>query len=304
MEELVYLYGLTKISGLGPKTISLLKSRFGCYSEIVKASLEELLTMPRITLEIASQIKNLSEKLEEYQKEIKSLSEEGIQILTIESDTYPRFLTFLDDAPLLLFVAGDIQIIMNENTVGFSGTRTPSRRALNFAKEAAYILAKNGIIIVSGLARGIDTASHMGALEAGGRTIAVLGSGLNYIFPPENRDLAEQIVKRKAGVLLTEFHINTPPVPANLMMRDRLISGLSKAVIAIEGQANSGTLDTAKHALKQNRLLFYFAGVKQRAEFPLADKAKELSKIEDIKDVLETVKKFEVKPPPTESLLF
>lgn len=142
--------------------------------------------------------------------------------------------------------------------IAIVGTRTPTKYGEEIAFEFSYELSKKGFTIVSGLARGIDTIAHTAALKAGGRTIAVVGSGLDVIYPPENADLFKRITN--SGAVVSELPQGTRPIPKNFLSRNRIISGLSKAVVIIEGRRRSGTLSTATHAAYQGREVFAVPG--------------------------------------------
>lgn len=146
----------------------------------------------------------------------------------------------------------------DSRAIAIVGTRLPTLRGKKLAYDFAYYLAGNGVTIVSGLARGIDTIAHKGALAAGGRTIAVLGSGLDVIYPPENKKLAEEISKN--GAVVSEFENDTKPYPANFLQRNRLIAKLAKAVLVIEGKRRSGTLSTASWAANLGVEVFAIPG--------------------------------------------
>jgi len=208
----------------------------------------------RITPDIAGQL--FTTPIETLEAELLSLGDEGIDLLTWDDDRFPAHLRALTDAPLVLFVCGTLKRD-DEQAVAVVGTRTPGEHALNLASRLSRELASRGLTIVSGLALGIDTAAHRGALEAG-RTLAVLGSGIRVIHPRENAELAQAIIGR--GALLSELHPNTPPRGPQLMARDRIVSGLSRAVIVVEAGAQSGSLDTAARARKQGRLVYAVPG--------------------------------------------
>jgi DNA processing protein len=189
---------------------------------------------------------------------LEALAEAGIDVLSWDDDSYPANLLTVSDAPPLLFVRGAL-LPADSNAVAIVGTREPSAASAALADKLGCELAQRGLTIVSGLALGIDTAAHTGALEAQrGRTLAVLGSGINAIFPRENIELAEHIAQR--GALLSELRPNTPASGPSLMARDRIVSGLSRAVIIIEAQERSGTMDTARRAQAQSRLLIAVPG--------------------------------------------
>jgi len=199
--------------------------------------------------------------LEALEAEIMSLSEEDIQVVTWDDEEYPANLRLIKSGapgPPLLFVRGDLRP-EDDQAVAVVGTRQPSAWAVTLAEHLARKLAERGLTIVSGLAIGIDTAVHRGALQADdGRTLAVLGSGLRKIHPVRNMDLAEEIVGR--GALLSECFPNVPPRGSTLMARDRIISGLSRAVIVVGAREESGSVDTANKALRQGRLVLAVPG--------------------------------------------
>src|SRR3972149_1349845 len=245
---------VTTVSGIGGVPARKLIDRFGDVESIFAASVEELIEIPRVTALMAQQI--LAAPIEQLESELLSLNDEGIELLTWDDTRYSKALSSLPDAPMVLFMRGALKRA-DEQAVAIVGTREPTSSAV----EAAYIigreLAARGVTIVSGLALGVDTAAHRGAVETG-RTLAVLGSGIRFIHPKENVELAEDIVG--TGAILSELHPNTPPRGQNLMARDRIISGLSRAVIIVEAGEKSGSLDTASKAKKQGRLVFAIPG--------------------------------------------
>ena len=245
---------LTTISGIGGVTARKLIDRFGDVEAIFTASVDELIEIPRVTPLMAQQI--LAAPIEQLESELLSLSDEGIDLLTWDDARFPTRLRPLPDAPMVLFMRGVLKRT-DDNAVAIVGTREPTPSAVEVAHTIGRELAARGLTIVSGLALGIDTAGHRGAIEAG-RTIAVLGSGIRFIHPKENVDLAEDIIS--GGAILSELHPNTPPRGQNLMARDRIISGLSRAVIVIEAGEKSGSLDTASKAARQGRVVYAMSG--------------------------------------------
>ena len=247
---------LTKVSGIGGVTTRKLIDRFGSIEAIFDAPAEELLEIPRVTADIVSRLHAVS--IDDLDEELLSLSDGGFTVLTWGDEDYPGRLRPLHDSPPLLFVFGTL-LPADADAVAIVGTRRPMPRAIERAEMLARELAERGVSVVSGLAAGIDTAAHRGALEAdAGRTLAVLGSGIRFIHPRENVPLAQEIIER--GALLSELHPDTPPKGQGLMARDRIISGLSRAVIVVEAAEKSGSLDTAKKATRQGRLLFAVPG--------------------------------------------
>jgi DNA processing protein len=251
----VYWLALALTPGIGGKTARKLVERFGNIEAVFTALVEELTAIPRVTEQVAQNI--TSAPLEQIEQELWSLEEEGIDLLAWGDDNYPTNLGLVDDAPIVLFVRGALRPSDTE-AIAIVGAREASPQGQEWAMALARGLAELGFTIVSGLAKGIDTVAHRGALAAGGRTLAVLGSGLRVIHPRENVDLAQQIIS--SGALLSELHPDTPPRGPQLMARDRIISGLSKAVIVVEATESSGSLDTAEKARRQGRLVFAVEG--------------------------------------------
>jgi DNA processing protein len=242
--------------GIGGVTVRKMLERFGDVAAIFNASVEELAQVPRVTPQIAQNL--LSTPFEQLEAELLSLGDEGIQVLTWEDEAYPWQLRGLRDAPFILFVRGAL-LPQDDLSVAIVGTRHPLTQSTTLAETIAKELAERGLTIVSGLAEGVDTASHRGALASRrGRTLAVLGSGIRVIHPRANVDLSVRVAER--GALLSEFHPNAPPRGPQLMARDRIISGLSRAVIVIEAGEKSGSLDTAWRAQKQGRRVYAVPG--------------------------------------------
>jgi DNA processing protein len=247
---------LSMIPGIGGTTARKLVERFGAVEAVFEADQADLLAVPRVTADIVRQIRNTL--LENVEAELASLDDEGITVVTLEDDGYPELLRTVGDAPPVLFVRGQVRPA-DTRAVAIVGTRGPGDQGLQTAERLAGELAARGWTIVSGLALGIDTAAHRGALAApGGRTLAVLGSGLRVVHPSKNADLAQEIIAR--GALLSELHPSTPPRGPQLMARDRIISGLSHAVIVVEASEKSGSLDTASKARKQGRRVLAVPG--------------------------------------------
>jgi DNA processing protein len=245
---------LTTIPGIGGVTARKMLERFGDVESIFAASPDELIEIPRITPDIAEKL--LAAPIEALEGELLSLDDEGIDLLTWDDARFPANLRALPDAPMVLFMRGALEP-GDAKAVAIVGTRSPSEVSAGLALALGRELAARGLTIVSGLALGIDTAAHRGAIEAG-RTLAVLGSGIRMIHPKENADLAQQIAG--CGALLSELHPNTPPRGQQLMARDRIVSGLSRAVVVVEAGEKSGSLDTAAKAKKQGRLVFAIPG--------------------------------------------
>ncbi len=247
---------LTTVSGIGGATARKLLERFVDIESVFAASREELAQVPRITPALAAQL--LAAPIAQLEEVLLSLGEEGIDVLTWDDDGYPALLRGLPDAPPVLFIQGTLEP-GDAQSVAIVGTRQPGEPSAMLARSLGRELAERGLTVVSGLALGIDAAAHWGALEAaGGRTLAVLGSGVRVIHPRENAELAVQIARR--GAVLSEIHPNAPPRGPQLMARDRIVSGLSRAVIVVEAGEKSGSLDTAARAIKQGRMVYAVPG--------------------------------------------
>lgn len=181
----------------------------------------------------------------------------GIKVVTWEDADYPRRLKEINQAPPVLFVNGSINV-EDDWAVAVVGTRRVTPYGRQVAVEVARFLAQNGITVVSGLARGVDAIAHQSALQAGGRTFAVLGSGVDVIYPPEHRKLAQEIIAQ--GALISDYSVGTPPDGVNFPPRNRIISGLSLATIVVEAGETSGALITAEFAVDQGRDVFAVPG--------------------------------------------
>jgi DNA processing protein len=220
----------------------------------------------------------------------KRLAQLGIQTLTLLDDDYPANLREVADPPPVLFVRGSL-VADDARAVALIGTRRATTYGRAVAERLARELAAAGVTIVSGLARGIDTAAHAAAVSVGGRTVAVLGNGLDQVYPPENAGLARRIVEPGAGALLSEFGPGIPPDAVNFPRRNRIISGLSVATVIVEAGEKSGALITADFALEQGREVLVVPGsilspTHVGANELLRQGATPVTRVEDILDLL------------------
>lgn len=199
----------------------------------------------------------LNAPLDQAEEQINRSQEFGARLITQADEFYPELLQNIYDPPIVLFTKGD-PAILKSKSVAIVGTRRASHYGLELARKLAFDLASLGITVVSGLASGIDTAAHQGALEAKGKTIAVFGCGLDTIFPAANRGLAKEIEQN--GALVSEYAFGSPTSKTNFPRRNRIISGLSLGTIVIEGDYKSGAMITAKYALDQGREVFALPG--------------------------------------------
>ncbi len=225
---------------------------------------------------------------QEIDREILSLEHPDYHLIPIDSPRYPSLLKQISAPPLCLFVQGDPDILSGCQ-VAVVGGRKPTMDGRRDARYFAGELARQGITVTSGLARGIDTEAHRGSLRQQGRTVAVLGSGLNCIYPESNAELAGRI--SESGALVSEFPLNRRPFPANFPRRNRIISGLCDAVLVVEAARKSGSLITARHALEQNREVFAVPGsirnpMKQGCHGLLREGAGLAERVEDITGIL------------------
>ena len=296
----VHWLALTTLSGLGGVTARKLLDRFGDVESIFAASADELTTIPRLTAPMAEQL--LVAPIEQLESELLSLNDEGIDLLTWDDDRFPDYLRALSDAPMVLFVRGAFKKD-DTQAVAIVGTREPSPVAVEAATTLGRELAARGLTIVSGLALGVDTAAHRGAIDSdGGRTLAVLGSGIRFIHPKENTELAEEIVSN--GALLSELHPNTPPRGPQLMARDRIISGLSRAVIVVEAGEKSGSLDTAAKAKKQGRAVYAVPGSAGTEQLLTAGARRLQMKSLDFDALAEEIAQYAMSSSPSQTSLF
>lgn len=188
-------------------------------------------------------------------RELEKVKKLGIDVITIEDNRYPKLLKEIPDAPALLYVKGSLRP-QDELAVAVVGSRNYSDYGRQAAIDLSTALAQAGLTIVSGLALGIDGFAHEAALETGGRTIAVLAHGLDQIYPRSNTALAGRIIDKASGAVVSEFPLGTPSYPSNFPVRNRIIAGLSRGVVVVEGNEKSGTLLTAQAALEYNRDVF------------------------------------------------
>jgi DNA processing protein len=255
MTRLEALVGLNMVGGIGSTRLNKLVEYLGSPEEILRASRDRLTAAYGVGEKIADAIAVL--KKEDIENEINSAGKSGFKIITIEDDVYPLNLKNIFDPPLVLYLKGALRP-EDSLAIGVVGSRRASFYGLSQAEKFSFELAASGFTVVSGMARGVDTYSHKGALRSGGRTIAVIGSGFNHLYPAENKDLAEEISKN--GAVISEFSLNTQPLPQNFPRRNRLISGMSLGVLVVEAAKNSGALITADFALEQNREVFAIPG--------------------------------------------
>jgi DNA processing protein len=255
-EDIFYWLALSLTPGVGSILIKRLLDRFKTLEAIFRAPMKELLKIEGLGEKVASEIqKGPLEKAVE--RELSLLEEVGGKIITLKDDDYPKRLKDIYDPPALLYVRGDYRR-EDELAIAIVGSRKTSPYGRWFTEKIGQDLARHGVTVVSGMARGIDSVAHQGALQEGGRTIAVLGCGVDVIYPSENRNLFYQIIEH--GAVFSEFPMGSPPEGGHFPRRNRIISGLSIGVVIVQASAESGSLITASYALEQGREVFAVPG--------------------------------------------
>lgn len=250
------LIALNMIPLLGPKRIEGITRRFESLSLFMKATYNDLTEASGISTKLAEHIIQYRGFVD-LAKEFQNVKKLGVRIITLDEDDYPRLLKEIYDPPPVLYTLGDTSLL-NTTSVAIVGTRKASAYGRNVTMGISQDLVYRGINVVSGMARGIDTFAHKGALAGGGATTAVWGSGIDVIYPPENKVLANEI--SKSGCIVTCFPLGQKPAAGNFPARNRIISGLSLGVIVVEAAEKSGSLITADFALEQGREVFAVPG--------------------------------------------
>ncbi len=255
MEEKYYWVGFNLVKGIGAVRLQALIDYFGDARTAWEATPFELASTG-LSAKLVERLVQVRSSIDLTQYVEKTLSS-GIQILTLHDDKYPARLKEIDQAPPVLYLRGDV-IPEDGWAVAIVGTRAVTAYGRQVTEELATVLAHNGVTVVSGLARGVDAVAHSTALKVGGRTLAVLGSGLDKIYPPEHRGMAEKIASQ--GAIISDYAPGTPPDSANFPPRNRIISGLSMAIVVVEAGDTSGALITASFAVEQAREVFSVPG--------------------------------------------
>ncbi len=248
---------LERIPRVGPLTIAKLIDAFGSPEAALTADRREIRRRCGLNERLCDEIAGFQQPVEEINKDIKALERIGARVITRWDDRYPHILREIYDPPALLFVRGELDPD-NHRAVAIVGTRNPTRYGIDMARSITRDLVRAGVTIVSGLARGIDTACHRAALDEGGRTVGVLGCGVDKSYPRENKELTDEIAR--TGAVITEFRPGVPPLATNFYRRNRIVSGLTRGVVVVEAGRKSGSLITAAHALDQNREVFAVPG--------------------------------------------
>jgi DNA processing protein len=253
--DLKYWIGFSRIPGIGRVRIGILKEKLGSLASAWAASKSDLVRSG-LDEKIASGFIKNRDKIS-LDSELEALAKYHIKAIPFESPEYPPLLKEISDFPAVLFVRGELKSC-DETSVAVVGTRRATGYGRQITEEIVGSLAANNVTIVSGLAKGIDTAAHKAALEAKGRTLAIFACGLDIVYPPENVKLAREIMER--GALISEYPLGTKPKAEHFPQRNRILSGLSRGVLVVESGETSGALITANFALQQNREVFAVPG--------------------------------------------
>ena len=281
------LIHLNLIPGIGNHTIRRLLAAFGSAEKSIAATSEELAQIDGLTPDVRQQLIDGRSRAPLAQ-ELELIEQHQCHIVTINDDTYPPLLKQIDDPPALLYIIGEFPL-QDTPSIAIVGSRSPTEYGKTTSQQLSYQLAERGITVVSGFARGIDTCVHRGALEAGGRTVAVFGCGLSIIYPETNRALAAEIIE--SGALISEFPMTMPPRGKNFPRRNRVISGLTLGTLVVEASERSGSLITARHAAEQGREVFavpgqIFSGVSRGTHSLINQGATLINSVDDLLDAL------------------
>ena len=251
-----YWIWLASVEGLGPVKKFALLNKFETAKRIYNETEKEILKVDGMSDKIVQNMQKAKDAklLEKYEKYI---LKNDIKIINISDDNYPAKLKNIYAPPITIFAKGDISLL-NSKSIAIVGSREPSKYGIYVAEKFSKELSKEGITIVSGLARGIDTFAHVGALSSFGKTIAVLGSGIDVVYPKENAKYYREISEK--GLIISEYIVGTAPESKNFPQRNRIISGLSDGVLVVEARKNSGTMITTDFALEQGKELYVIPG--------------------------------------------
>jgi DNA processing protein len=247
---------LNLLPKIGPIRVRRLLETFGAPERILSASTNELISVPGIGRDMADTIRNWESQID-LTEELRRIAKHGVELLTIEDERYPAALREIHDPPHLLYLRGTL-LPRDRHAIAVVGSRRITHYGRETARRLSFQLAHAGVTVISGLARGIDTAAHEAALAAEGRTIAVLGSGIGNIYPPENAALAERIAT--SGAVLSEFPVLYVPDRQSFPLRNRIVSGMSQGILVVEAPARSGSLITANQAMEQGRTVYAVPG--------------------------------------------
>ena len=254
--SLIRILNLLSVKGVGPQRVRFIISHFGVNTDYFTLSSEALCKAPGIDLKTARSVRQFSE-WDYGKKEFDRTNRVGAQIISFWDEEYPKLLKKIYDPPVLLYVKG-MPLQKEMDCIGVVGTRNITPYGKKITLSVVSDMVSSGLIVVSGLARGVDSVAHRKTVSEGGKTIAVLGNGIDFVYPSENKKLSEMIMEK--GSVISEFSIGTQPDAGNFPQRNRIISGLSHGTIVIEAGNRSGAILTALNAVDQNREVFAVPG--------------------------------------------
>ena len=261
LETLTKLRLLLEVDGIGPGKLFNLLSKFNSLDNLINANYKSLTLTEGISQTLANkilkQIDDYSTFTKVIENELNLLEKNNAKWITFWSDNYPQNLKNIFAPPIILYYKGTL-LKQDANSIAIVGTRMPTQYGKNIAQNFASDLAKKGIPVISGMARGIDSSAHWGSLKGSGRTIAIIGSGLDVIYPAENKKLFNQIIEN--GAVISEYKLGTKPDAQNFPKRNRIISGMSLGTLVVETKQSGGALQTAAYALEQNKEVFAIPG--------------------------------------------
>lgn len=290
LKENVYWIWISRIPKVGTKTLQKLLNKYETLEKIYKLTKNELITDKIIGEKLIETILN-KEYRENLDKYIEYMEKEKINLITINDREYPKKLKQINDYPMYLYVKGNIDLL-NKKSIAIVGSRNCTNYGKIVAKDLSDKLVKNNFTIVSGLAKGIDTFSHIGALKSEESTIAVLGSSIDNIYPNENINLAKKIIE-KNGLIISEYVIGSKLQRLNFPARNRIISGISEGVLVIEAREKSGALITVDFALEQGKEVFAVPGninnIFSKGTNQIIKEGAKL--VDDIEDILQELEK-------------
>ena len=293
MDERLYWVGFNLVKGIGSVRFRAILEYFGDMELAWNASPGEL-AKAGLSEKVIGRFVELKSSLD-LEKYWEQTLQQGIQVIIWSDASYPSTLKEIDQPPPVLYIRGDL-IPEDRWAVAIVGTRQVTAYGRQVTEELSSTLARNGVTVISGLARGTDAVAHAAALKAGGRTIAVLGSGVDKIYPPEHRQMAEKIMTQ--GALLSDYAPGTPPESTNFPPRNRIISGLSMAVVVVEAGETSGALITADFAAGQGREVFAVPGNIMAVQSKgcnrlIADGARPMLSVDDVLEALDLTRNIE-----------
>ena len=296
-DHLKYWLALKSIDGIGNAAFQPLLNCFGSLEAVFSASIATLAAFPDINKKSAEAIVSFNH-WDKILNQMDALNKAGVKIITCLDRCYPSRLQHIYDRPAFLYVLGDLH--PDDINIAIVGSRQASTYGKYTTERISRELAQEGVTIISGMARGIDSCAHRGALSAKGRTVAVLGCGLDVVYPPENQKLFAAIAE--TGALISEYPLGTQPLPYHFPSRNRIISGMSHGVLVVEAGEKSGSLITARLAMEQGREVFAIPGAidsafSRGANSLIKQGAKLIDSIDDIlEEILPQVERLSVKP--------